>query len=290
MLISMTGFGRAETFLDPAGQAIVEIHTLNHKFLEVECRLPEGFDRCEGPIRLMVGSLMRRGRVRVTVGLKGPVKSRAVFQEDLARRYVKELTDLKRRLGLPGAVSLETILALPQVVAVPPRELFSDRVWPSLKRAVAEALAQAVAMRKTEGKRLSRVLKQLVEQLEATSRRVRQRIPAAQAQLRRRFAIRIRTLAQEADQRSVASEAAAMVQATDVSEEVARIGSHLTALRQVLDRGAQSPGRTIDFLGQELTREVNTLAAKIRQARVIQSVVAMKNQIEKLREQAANVE
>lgn len=287
----MTGFGRAEISLGSSGQAVVEIHTLNHKFLDVECRLPEGFDPCEEPIRAMVAGVIRRGRVRVTLSLKGKIsRPSATFRADVARGYVEELKRLKRQLQIPGAVTLEMLLALPQVVAAPQRTFFSDPMWPRLKSGVAQALAKAADMRKAEGKRLSRVLEQLVGQLKTASRRAQQRVPVAQAQLRKRLASRIRAYGSTADPKAIASEAAAMVQATDVSEELARMGSHLTALGQMLRGNVENPGRTIDFLGQELTREVNTLGAKIRDPRIVQSVVAMKNQIEKLREQAANVE
>lgn len=289
----MTGFGRSEVNLGPSGQAVVEIHTLNHKFLDVECRLPEGLDFVvEESIRTMVGRVMNRGRVRVTLSMKmGISKSAATFRMDLAQRYLRQLKQLKNELGIAGPVTMEMLLALPQVVALPQKEQISpDHLWPRLKSGVAQALSRAAQMRRSEGKRLSRAVDQWIRRLETANLQIRRKVPAAQAQFKQRLTRRIQAASRPLDKKSAASEAAAIVQATDVSEELARIHSHLTALRQTLRDNPENAGRTIDFLGQELTREVNTLGAKVRDARVVQTVVGMKNVIEKLREQAANVE
>jgi len=303
MLTSMTGFGRVEVTLPSVGPAAVEIHTLNHRFLEVEVRLPEGFQAVEEPIRTTVARRIRRGRVRVLVVLKSRTAlAPAVLQVNTARRYTVQLRKLQRELKLIGGPTLEMIVGLPQVVVPPERNASPHRWWPSLRRGVDQALSQVVRMRREEGERLESVLTRLIRMLEHLTLRIKRQIPKIQVGLRQRLARRIRQLTQAAtrtpmstqsgspDWAPVIAEAASLVQAGDVSEELARIDSHLVSVRKTLEGQEDSPGRTLDFLAQELHREASTLAAKVREGRVVRWVVAMKNQIEKLREQAANVE
>ncbi len=307
MLISMTGFGRAEVALPSGTQAVVEIRTLNHRFMEMETRLPEGLQGYEDSLRAMVADAIHRGRVRVSVAMKiSETASPVTFQTALAKRYVNQLRRVKQDLKLGGSVTLETVLGLPQVMVSAKREGALARSWPSLKQGLSRALAHTLKMRRQEGKRLEKVLENLLKTMEGLHRKIRHRAPIAQSVLRTRLTSRIQAALQSTGgaarptgRSAVAAEAAAWVQSTDVSEELARIASHLTALRQAA-RGnsgasknkalAGSPGRTIDFLAQELQREANTLGAKMRDTAVVRWVVAMKGQIEKLREQAANVE
>ncbi len=293
----MTGFGRSEALLPAAGRASIEVHTLNHKFFEVECRLPDGFQLFEDQIRAMVARRIQRGRIRVTVVLKTrEPKSPVVFQEGVARQYLSQLRGVQRRLRIPGTVTLETLLGLPKVMTAPERELSQDRWWPHLKPGLERALLTAVKMRRQEGVRLKKALARLAGSLEQLHQRVGNRVPLAQQELQKRMEARISAIAQVtpavggAEQASIIAEAAKLVQSSDVTEELARIDSHLKALCQAMGGRVESPGRTIDFLAQELHREVNTLGTKMRDAGVTRDVVAMKGQIEKLREQAANVE
>ena len=305
----MTGFGRAEISLPGSGCAVVEIHTLNHRFLEVECRLPEGFQEFEEAIRTVIARSIRRGRVKVSVALKAvPSRASLLIHTNVARQYVAQLRRLQRQLGLSGPVTLEMVLGLPHVVATAGQELFPQRTWPFLKKGASEALAQVGAMRSREGKRLGREMVRITESLERLSRKVRQRVPLVEEELRKKFRGRLdRVVGQRGDNRgvakvvgnvhrgrpdaaSVAAEAASFVQSTDVSEEIVRIHAHLATLHQALHGNGESPGRMVDFLAQELHREVNTLGSKMRDGKIVGWVVAMKGLIEKLREQAANVE
>ncbi|MBI3317526.1 MAG: YicC family protein [Candidatus Omnitrophica bacterium] len=291
MLTSMTGFGRSEVSLGSSGRAVVEIHTLNHRFLEVECRLPEGLQHLEDPIRKAVSQSIRRGRVRASLALKGITRRPpAVFETVIARQYVQSLKKLQRELKLSGPLSLETVLGLPQVVRVVQQDS-SPVPWEGpLRQGVAKALAQTLQMRRREGQRLSLGLVRLVDTLESLEKKVISRLPAAQAELKEKFAKRIQDLAPSAGSSEAAAEAAALVQGTDVTEEISRLQSHLSALRQAALGRTENSGRTMEFLSQEIQREVNTLGSKLRDEKVIGWVVQMKNQIEKVREQAANIE
>ncbi len=291
MLISMTGFGRAEISLSKSGRAIVEVHSLNHKFLDVECRFPEGLQSFEEPVRAMVAQAVHRGRVKVSLVLKlREPELPVVFRKEMARRYVGQLRKFQRQLGIPGEISLETILGLPQVMAAPQRETLPEQGRLPLKTGMVQAISKMKKMRLREGRHLELVMGRLVNQLGALRKKTGRRVPQATRRLEKKLAARIRTLAPSADSKTAAAEAAVLVQATDVSEELARIDSHLAHLRQAVGGRVENPGRTIDFLAQELQREVNTLGAKMRDGSVVRWVIAMKGLIEKLREQAANVE
>ena len=305
----MTGFGRAEIPLRPSGRAVIEIRTLNHRFLEIETRLPEGFQAFEDTVRTAVTRAVRRGQVRVSVVVRtGEMPSGVSFQAGAAKRYAAQLQRLKRQAGLSGEVTLGMVLGLPEVMVVAGKESLAVRHWKQIERAVIKALKEAVQMRRKEGGRLQKAIAQVLQTLQELVLKVRRRTPEFQKELERRLAERIETLLQAApgtetvQDSQVLAEAASLVQATDVTEEVSRIGSHLKALEAVIsgkkpekltathETTASSPGRTMDFLAQELQREVNTLGTKLRDPAVVGWVVAMKGQIEKLREQSANLE
>lgn len=288
----MTGFGRAEVPLGPSsGRAVVEVRSLNQRFLEVETRLPDGFQPLEAQIRSEVARAMQRGQVRVTVSVRGLTRpAQVALQADVARRYVAQLRRLKGQLKLPGSLTLETVLSLPQVVTVADREEPSRRQWRQVQGGFQRALRQAVAMREREGARTAKVVSRILKSLETLRGRVQGRLPQIERQMKERFLARLEKAmaqaggAERPERPALLAEASAFAQGSDVSEELARIGSHLTALRR-----AES-GRTMDFLAQELQREVNTLGTKLRNSQVVRWVVAMKGQVEKLREQAANLE
>ncbi len=287
----MTGFGRAEVPVPSGGRVVVEVHTLNHRFLEVECRLPEGFLSLEDPVRAMTAQQIRRGRVKISLSLKAKKKPTVIFRTDVARQYLAQIRTLQRRLKVPGHVTMDLLLGLPQVVAVPHTEELVPSEWAiPVKKGVCAALEHVVQMRRREGKRLQKLLGGIVRSMGTLNAQVRRHAPVVQKELVARWQRRIQAVASEADSKTVAMQAAAFVQETDVREELDRIDSHLVALRRAAAGQSENPGRTMDFLAQELHREVNTLGSKLRDGAIVQRIVEMKGLVEKLREQAANVE
>ena len=304
MLTSMTGFGRATGAMAPSGRVEVEIRAVNHRFLEVEVRLPEGLQALEGSVRAVVARQARRGQVRVSIAVKqASVQPKVVFQTAVARYYLHQIRQFQRQMKADGPVKLETLFGLPQVFSIEKRELSAGRQWPSVERTLRRALAEMVQMRRREGGRLQEELRRLARLLKQSTDRIQRRVPEFQKRASDRLAERIKMAVKKAspalaeNHRAILAEAVSMVQASDISEELARLGSHLEALNRAVSGVAPaggettfSPGRTIDFLAQEFQREVNTLGSKLRDNAVLQDVVAMKGQIEKLREQAANIE
>lgn len=296
MLTSMTGFGRAEAALSPSGRVVAEIRSVNHRFLEMEIRVPEGFQVWEEALKSLVGRQLCRGQVRISIAIKrGETQPPVEFDLPQAGRYLKQLHRLEKGLNLTDAVTLQLLLGLPQVMKAADREHPSARQWPQVARAVEQALARLVRMRRQEGARLQKVLRAEIGTLRRLAAKAQQAAPEVYRQAQKRLAQRMETLlrntaAPAISRSSVLAEAGVLAQAADVSEELARIDSHLSALSRAASASVSSPGRTIDFLAQELQREVNTLGTKLRDTTVVECVVAMKGQIEKLREQAANLE
>ena len=320
MLLSMTGFGRAEAALAAVsgsrtrrlgalasvGRVAVEVRSVNHRFLEVEARLPEGLQAFEEAARRLVARQVRRGQVRVSVAIQWrTTQPPVVFQADLAERYLAQLRQLQQRLKLTGTLGLETILTLPQVMSLAEREHPSAQHWPQIEKTAVQAVAEMIRMRRREGAKLQKELLRLLRQMEQLTHQIRRRVPEFQKQAGIRLAERVEAALKETapslaeNRQAIFAEATSLMQGSDVSEELARLDSHFEALKKTISgkraakagqESASSAGRTMDFLAQELQREVNTLGTKLRDPGVLQNVVAMKGQIEKLREQAANIE
>ena len=307
MLTSMTGFGRAERTLPPAGRVAVEIRSVNARFLEVETRLPDGFQAYEEVIRGLVEKKTRRGQIRVSVQIRSSAESALmVFQTEPARRYVKQLSALQKKIGLRGEITLPMVLNLPHVMVAEKSGGITARQWPEVQRAGEQALESMTRMRWREGARLQKTFGRLLRDFKSVTAKVRARVGPAERAMQQRLNGRVRVALERAnfsmtaaDRTGLLAEAASIVQSSDVTEELARLDSHLIALQKAIEgrlenglakQGQGSVGRTIDFLAQELQREVNTLGTKFRDPQVTSWVVGLKGQIEKLKEQAANIE
>lgn len=295
----MTGFGRAQAELPGGGRAVAEVRSVNHRFLEVECRLPETLQPFEENVRTLTAGAMPRGQVRVSVSLKNGRQAGAVrFDERTARHYLKQLRGLRKRLGLSGEVTLSMLLGMPQVMTAAERDdSATAAVWKKIQGAIGRALAEAVRTREREGARLQKTLKTRLATFKELTAKIRKRVPEVQKALAGRLSQKIQTALQQAGperapEETIAREAALMVQSTDVTEELDRLESHLAALASAIEGrpGKSSPGRSLDFLAQEIHREVNTLGSKLRDGAVGGWIIEFKGQIEKLREQAANIE
>lgn len=294
MIRSMTGFGRAETTAD-AFVVTVEARSVNHRHLDVAVRVPRQLANVETEARKLIASRLERGRIDVTVQL-APAPGRALSEVradvSLAREYVARARELAAGLGIPGDVTLEWVLERPGIVRAeemtPPEP---EDVWPALADALGRALDGLVTQRTTEGAALEAELRALLAALEAEVEAVAHRAPAAahrrEERLRERLAALVGGLA--IDESRILTEVAAWAEKTDVTEELTRLRAHLAELSTMLDKGGPL-GRRLDFLIQELHREVNTIGSKADDLPVSQAVLAAKGTIEKMREQTQNLE
>jgi len=292
MIQSMTGYGRAAK-QTPIGNITVELRSTNHRYLEVDQRLPNGFTALQGRITELIQRHLRRGRVEVLVFLQaGRVdRRRVILDETLLAHYHRALQDLKGRFGLTGGLTLEHLLTLPQAVTIAEERLPTDQLWEPIRATVQAAVASLVHTRKREGTRLVADVRRQIRAIEQHVRAIRRRQPHALREQRQRLHARLRELLGSDATRSVAQleEVVALVKDADIHEELVRLDSHVVHMRQTL---TASPlvGKQLDFIAQELMRETNTIGAKVNDPQAARHVVEIKGCIEKIREQVQNLE
>jgi uncharacterized protein (TIGR00255 family) len=290
---SMTGFG-AGAAEAPGARITVEIRGVNQRHLDVRIAAPREYAAWESELRDRVRAQVERGRVDVTV-VRTPVATRRRYRvavrEELAAAYVAAARALGRRLRLPGEVTLAEVLRLPELfhVAEQPPDLGGELA--AVRRAMAAALRAFTRERVREGRHVQRDMSRRAATLRRLVVRIRGRLPALQRALRARVEERLGRLISglEVDHARLAQELAALADRGDVTEELVRLDSHLTALAAAL-RTTAPAGKRVEFLLQEILRELNTTGAKAADVETNAWVLEGKAEVEKLREQVQNVE
>jgi uncharacterized protein (TIGR00255 family) len=296
MVRSMTGFGRAEVRGDTL-VVTVEARSVNQRHLDVALRLPRALSALEMEARRAVSARLERGRVDVAVQVAAvgeQAGQRIVADAALAREYVAraralgaELTDL----GVGGGLTLEWLLQRPGVVRLEEAEAAEAVVpWSLLEQALGRALDELIERRTAEGERLAQELRGLHADLTSIVETMATRAPAGVARREERLRERLRALLGGiVDETRILTEAAVWADKSDITEELARLRAHLAELLLVLDK-AGPVGRPLEFLLQELGREVNTVASKADDLELSQAALAGKAVLEKMREQVQNLE
>ena len=294
MIRSMTGYGRAEVS-GPRLTVWAEAKSLNHRTLDVNLRLPRLFSGFELDARRLIQSSLQRGRVEVTVGLGsatgGTITPVGVNLEQ-AREYARLATEVAGALGLGRGPDLEWVLGQPGVLSrEEPATLTPEEAWPLLAEALGGALAQLVARREAEGQALAEDLLALHATLVSQAGMMAERVPVAVDRHTARLRERIQTLLGETpiDEARLATEVALWAGRTDVTEELTRLRVHLGEMARLLREGGLV-GRTLDFLIQEINRELNTIGSKADDLELSQLVITGKSTLEKLREQVQTLE
>ncbi len=291
MIRSMTGFGAGHG--SAGGEELdVEVRSVNHKYCEVKVRLPRELAALEADAARSVRERLARGGVDVTVRRAGGAGGVAPYVDvALAEAYARAFAEVKARLGLAGAVSLADVVAAEGVIRIEERSLDLDAARESLRPALAAALDALVAMRAREGEALARDIEGRLASIEGLVARAAVLVPQSVEHHRARLAERVEELSRgiALDPARLAQEVALLADRTDVTEEVTRLRSHLAQARALL-AGAEPAGRKLDFLVQEMNREVNTIGSKSQSAEIAALVIAAKAEIERLREQVQNVE
>lgn len=292
---SMTGFGRAEAEV-PGGHLSVEVRSLNARFLDLVVRLPAPDAELEEAVRRTVRQAVSRGRVEVCVTMEVAAGGRRPrVDRELAVSYHKGLKELAETLGLRQGVSLDTLVRLPGLIAV---EETGDlaAVRRAALEAVEAALARMIAMRAEEGRSLAGDMLARLGRLAGHLDEIARQAPLLAEEARRRLSGRLEALLPEgrADPARLAMEVALLAERSDVTEELVRLRTHLSRAGEWLQGGAphggDGIGRRLDFLLQEMHRELNTVAAKAGNLVIAQAVVESRAEVEKLREQVQNLE
>jgi uncharacterized protein (TIGR00255 family) len=288
----MTGFGAGD-LTTVAGRYVVEARSLNHRFLEVAVRLPRDLAALEERIRALVQARILRGRVEIAIirDNYGKRVRTAKVDVDLAKAFTNALNDLKQTLGLPGTPDLSMLVGLPDLIKIEEPKEDLEEIWPSIAAGLGQALSRLVTMREDEGGRLARDLEERMKHLEQRVAEVERRAPTVIKEYAARLSRRIGELmgAIPVDEGRVAAEVAIFADRSDISEEVTRFLSHLAQMRQTLVADG-AVGRTMEFIVQELGRETNTMGSKANDLEIARAVIAIKGELESLREQIQNVE
>ncbi len=291
---SMTGHGRGSA-TSSGWRCTAECASVNRKGIEIAVALPRPIVSLEPKVREAVQRAVRRGRVNVTVTLEplaGSSASQGVVDKEAARRAVRDLKALRDELSLPGEISLDLVLRSPGVLRNPAEEIpVPDDLWPAVQEALGQALERMVAMRGKEGGHLVADLLKRIRLLESSVKAIRARVPAVLRQRRDHLKSRLAELGApvSANDPSLARELALMAERSDITEELTRLESHFAQCREAL-AGNEPAGRTLDYLAQEMFREFNTLGNKAGDAAVSRRVVQSKAELDRIREQVANLE
>jgi uncharacterized protein (TIGR00255 family) len=291
---SMTGYGRGECSQN-GFKITVELSSVNRKQSEISVALPREFEMLEAQIRDLINRYIARGRLNVRVALHAGASNLAARMHlniPLAKAYARELNRLARQLHLPGPVTLDQLARAPGVVQTDEQIVEGENFWPAVERALKKALAALVQMREREGAHLGKDLARRVSAMRRATTRVQREAPKVVRRYRQQLLERIRAAGLEVpgtEDDRLLKEVVYFADRSDISEELTRLQSHFQQFEDC--RKAREPvGRTLDFLAQEINREVNTIGSKANDSRISREVVTLKAELEKFREQAQNVE
>lgn len=291
MIRSMTGFGAAEGRVRDF-RVGVEIRSVNHRFFNPSIKLPGAFSRWEAEVREALRQRIARGHVTLTARIGRDAEGKALVDEVRFAGYVEQLRTLQQRYELGGEVDVATILRMPDIFVA--GEPMPDIESPAeLLAIVEEAVSALTTMREDEGGRLAADLRDRISTIEGAVQRIAERAPERVIEQRDRLRTAVRELADgvAVDEQRIAQEIALLADRLDVSEEMARFASHLTAFRDALDeRGGEPVGKRLGFLLQELLRETNTTGSKANDVAILRDVVQIKEELERIREQVENLE
>jgi uncharacterized protein (TIGR00255 family) len=292
MLISMTGYGRGEARNRQMAVAM-EVKTINHRHLETVIKLPGGLWELEAGIKEKLQAFLVRGRVEVYLHLLSAVPGvrEPVVDTELAAKYLEALEKTGRRLGIRSQPELNSIIRLPEVVRVEERPIRLNLISGLVGQALDQALRRLVVMRRAEGKKIGLDIRLRLKKVRQLTLGIKQNYTLNQrgheARLRQKIGEWLNT--NTPDGRRFVQDAILKYVRADITEEIVRLGSHIHQFEGFI-KSAEAVGRRLDFLLQEMNREINTIGSKTADAGIAQEVVSLKEEVEKIREQVQNIE
>ena len=292
-LKSMTGHGRGMASANGV-KVEVELSSVNRKQLDISISLPRSLTALEPLVVEEIHKVLSRGRVtgEVVIRLSSLARQNAVcVDEALAKAYVEELRRTARRLKLNDDFGGSLLLSLPDVVRYEQPTDAAEKAWPIVARALKDALNSLARMRTREGATLQKDMEQRLAKIVNALERIRKQAPAVAEHYRDKLQARLQAagFTMEASDERMLRELALFADRSDITEEITRFDSHVKQARQLM-QSAEPVGRSLDFLAQEMFREVNTMGSKANDSAIIKDVVALKAELERIREQVQNIE
>jgi len=293
MMKSMTGFGRGEA-KDSERQFVVEIKSVNHKFNDILVRLPRKLAYLEEKIKSLIKEEIKRGRVEVHISLENIGDSDTIvsLNQPLAEQYINCLRIMKERLDILDDISVSLLAKFPDVLKITPKEEDEQAVWCCLEKALMKALETLMEMRVAEGKKLAEDIFDRCDYILKIVKQIENRAPQVVFEYRQKLRERISELLEdniEIDEQRLSMEVALFADKSNITEEIVRLKSHLSQLKKSVEE-KEPIGRKLDFLIQEMIREINTIGSKASDLEITNHVVDIKSELEKIREQAQNIE
>lgn len=273
MIKGMTGFGQAQV---SAGKikALIEIKSVNQRYLDINYFLPVGFGSIENKIRRLIQKEILRGRVTVSMKIVQKGAQEVFLNKEIARKHLRNVARLKKEVGVKGDLALSDLVRLPGVLEAKETVIDSEVLWPALSKGFIKALKGVVAMRRSEGRSLARDVRDKLVRMLLKIKKIQ---------------IRARAILAEKKKKLNMDEFRSFQRSVDVNEEVTRLLHYINEVKPILNNKG-SVGKRIDFIAQEMQRETNTIGSKLQDKVVSNAVISMKSKIEKIREQSQNVE
>ncbi len=292
MIKSMTGYGRVET----TGQdrnIVVEVKSVNHRFLEISLRMPQALFPLELEFKKKIGEKVKRGRIEIFIRLEAQSTNapEAIVNLEIARNYFAALQRLKDEFGLTEEIGLKTLVGFRDIFSQPAETEIKPEILKQIAEALEEALNMLVQMRQEEGGAIYRDMEQRLDSIRSILETINVRSPQVIVEYQRRLTERIKELTAgfTLDDSRLAQEAAILAEKSDITEEIVRMNSHIDQFVALL-QSVEAEGKKIDFLLQEMNREINTIGSKSNDAEIARQVIEAKSELSRLREQAQNIE
>jgi len=286
----MTGFGRGESKKEKLS-CLVELRSVNSRFLDISLHLPEKLFPLEMDIKKLIQRQIKRGKVTLSISLEGGDYSKVpLVDKEVVKQYLRAFRELKKEFNLDYQINLSMLSSLPGVITfskdkAQKSEVLSAVVLPALKKAIDSL----VRMRKKEGALLLRDINWCLKNIKEEMTSIKLQVPKILKSYRGRLRERVKELTPQFDESRLLTEIAIIAERGDINEELVRLQGHLTQFKSAL-RVSQPIGRKLDFLLQEMNREVNTIGSKAPSLNISQSVIKIKSELEKIREQVQNIE
>ena len=288
----MTGYGRSQKIIN--GRDItVEIRSVNHRYYEYSSRIPRVYNYIDEKLKALIKASISRGKVEVSVNINTIEGKDALIRINMgaAEGYIEALRSVSEQLGLADDLKLSNLVKLPDIFNVQKAPDDEQQIWDDVSSVAAEAIEKFVEMRTVEGAKLKSDVLAKAENIEKFVEKVEAISPETVENYRSRLYAKLSEIlsSNDIDQQRIITEAALFADKIAVDEETVRLRSHIAQLRAMLEAD-ECVGRKLDFLVQEMNREVNTIGSKAQEIRISQIVVEMKSEIEKIREQIQNIE
>jgi len=288
----MTGFGRGEA-QEAGKQFLVEIKTVNHRYSDIFIKIPRQISFMEEKVRDLVSKSLFRGKIDIYISYEnfGEESNSVSIDESLTRTYISALELLRDKYNLKDDISVSLVAKFPDILKVEKEDEDEEKIWVPMKAAIEKALESLIIMRENEGKQLKVNLIERALFIEGILAEISVRAPEVVKEYKQKLENRIKELLEQQtiDESRLATEIAIFADRCSIDEEIVRLGSHINQLREALN-SQQPVGRKLDFLIQEMNREINTIGSKANDLVITKNVVELKSEIEKMREQIQNIE